>query len=76
MKTAEEQPFGWDLEIEIRTGISEWHERTFRLSHQVFRNDQLLVDGWELRFMGETHPDDPARLRAVVIPASLKEAFA
>ncbi len=63
-------------QIEIRTGISEWHERTFRLSHQVFRNDQLLVDGWELRFMGETHPDDPARLRAVVIPASMKEAFA
>ncbi len=56
-------------QIEIRSSIGEWRDKTFKVNHLVSRGADLLVEGWELRFIGEPHPEVPGRLRAVMIPA-------
>lgn len=61
--------------IEIHSTIEQWNAKTFRISHRAMRGDTLLVDGWEVRFIGEPHPDDPRRLRMVPIPDSVRMLF-
>src|SRR5690606_2447106 len=61
--------------IEIRSTIVEWRRKTFRIEHRAVRGDTLLAEGWEIRCIGEPHPDDPQRLRAVPIPDSLRALF-
>jgi len=61
--------------IEIHSTIEHWSAKTFRISHRAMRGDTLLVDGWEVRFIGEPHPDDPRRLRMVPIPDSVRQLF-
>lgn len=61
--------------IEIHSTIEHWSAKTFRISHRAMRGDTLLVDGWEVRFIGEPHPDDPRRLRVVPIPDFVRQLF-
>jgi 4-hydroxybenzoyl-CoA thioesterase len=62
-------------DVEIHSSVAQWSSRTFKLSHRVLRDGQLLVDGWELRFLGEPVPGDPHKLRAAVIPDEMKRRF-
>jgi 4-hydroxybenzoyl-CoA thioesterase len=68
-------PARYNEAIEIHSTIEQWSAKTFRISHRAMRGDTLLVDGWEVRFIGEPHPDDPRRLRAVPIPDSVRKLF-
>jgi len=61
--------------IEIHSTIVRWTHRSFRIEHRAMRGDTVLAEGWEVRCIGEPHPDDPHRLRAVPIPASLRQLF-
>jgi 4-hydroxybenzoyl-CoA thioesterase len=68
-------PARYNESIEIYSSIESWTTKTFRIAHRAKRGDTLLVEGWEVRFIGEQHPEDPQRLRAVPIPASLRLLF-
>jgi 4-hydroxybenzoyl-CoA thioesterase len=62
-------------QIEIHSTIESWSRKTFRIAHRALRGSTLLVEGWEVRFLGEPHPDDPQRLRAVPIPDWMRTLF-
>ncbi|MFP5407226.1 MAG: acyl-CoA thioesterase, partial [Gammaproteobacteria bacterium] len=68
-------PARYNQVIEIHSTIDRWTRKTFRIAHRALRGDTVLVEGWEVRFIGEPHPDDPERLRAVTLPDSLRELF-
>lgn len=62
-------------QIELHSTIIEWSAKTFRISHQARRDGDLLVDGFEVRILGEQRDSDPKRLRAVTIPEDMKRKF-
>lgn len=62
-------------DLELHSGISEWGRKTFRISHQIKRGGELLVDGFELRILGKPADDNPRKLRAVEIPEAMRLAF-
>jgi 4-hydroxybenzoyl-CoA thioesterase len=61
--------------IEMHSTITNWSAKTFRIAHQARREGQLLVDGFEVRILGEPQADDPKRLRAALIPDEMKRRF-
>lgn len=61
--------------IEVHSSISEWRTKTLHIEHRILRGSTLLVEGWEVRFVGEHPADDPERLRAVAIPDWMRQAF-
>lgn len=61
--------------LEIESSVVECGAKSLRVRHLVRRNDELLVDGFEMRFLGTPHPDDPKRLRATEIPDRIREAL-
>lgn len=62
-------------ELEIETHVVEWREKFFRMEHTVRKAGQVALVGSELRFMGIADPEDPARLRAAVIPQAFRDAL-
>ena len=62
--------------LRIETRIKHWHDRFFDLEHRVYRADQLLVEGWQKRFIGVTDPAQGGKLRALVIPLPFRQAMA
>lgn len=62
-------------DLSLYSGVSEWGRKTFRISHQIKRGEELLVDGFELRILGQAAPDNPRKLRAVEIPQAMKAAL-
>ena len=65
--------FGDRLEIESR--VVACAEKSIRMQHLVRRGEELLVDGFEVRFFCVPHPDDPKRLKAMRIPDEICEAL-
>jgi acyl-CoA thioesterase FadM len=63
-------------ELDIETRVVEWREKFFRLEHTVRKAGQVALVGSELRFMGIADPEDPAKLRAAVIPQEFRDALA
>lgn len=61
--------------IEIHSRVESFTAKTFRIAHRAMRGDTLLAEGWEVRFIGEPHPDDPKRMRAIPLPESLIRLF-
>jgi 4-hydroxybenzoyl-CoA thioesterase len=51
--------------LDIEAEVTEVGEKTFRTEYRVRRDGQLLVDGWDTRFLGKAHPED--RKRAVMV---------
>lgn len=68
-------PARYNERIEIHSGIERWSAKTFRIAHRALRGDTLLAEGWEVRFIGARHPDDPQRLRALPIPGWFRALF-
>jgi 4-hydroxybenzoyl-CoA thioesterase len=61
--------------VEVQTRITEWRDKTFVLEHRIVRAETLIAEGWEIRFVGQTVNDSPPRLRAVSIPAWMRQAL-
>ena len=59
--------------IDIETSIVEWRRTSFVLRHVIRRDDDVLVEGREIRIFAMRHPEDPARIRAVRLPDHLRE---
>ena len=62
-------------EIVVESQITEWNEKTFKLSHAVVNRGQRAVEGYEIRVWAHRHPEDPNRLKAMPIPAEIKAVF-
>ena len=59
--------------IEVHTCMSAWGERKFTQHHQIVKGDQLLVEAFHVRVFAARHPEDPARIRAVAVPADFRD---
>ena len=68
-------PSKYGDEIEVTSWISEWHEKTLIVTHEIHNNGLLAVKGTEVRVWAKPHPDDPKRLQAQVIPDSIRASF-
>ncbi|HEX6959272.1 MAG TPA: acyl-CoA thioesterase [Ferrovibrio sp.] len=59
-------------ELEIQSGVSEWSERYFVVSHRIFNAGTLSVDGYEKRVWAAAHPEKPGRLKALPVPEEIR----
>jgi 4-hydroxybenzoyl-CoA thioesterase len=66
------RPSSYGDVIEVETSITEWRGKSFVLSHIMRRGDDVLVEGREIRIFARRHPDDPARIQAVLPPESVR----
>ena len=62
-------------EIVVESQITEWNDKTFKISHAVLNKGQRAVEGYEIRAWVVRLAEDPSRLKAVPIPAEIKAAF-
>lgn len=69
------RPVRFGEDVEVHSTIAGFERRSFRVEHRVLCAGELRLEGFEVRFLGEPHPDDPKRLRAAVIPESFRHAF-
>jgi 4-hydroxybenzoyl-CoA thioesterase len=65
--------FGDDVELHSR--VASFERKSFRVEHRLLCAGELRMEGFEVRFLGQSHPDDPHRLRAAEIPADFKARF-
>ena len=42
------------------------------MKHVIHRGDDVLVEGEEIRVFARRHPDDPARIQAVLAPEAIR----
>ena len=61
--------------VQLHSRIEEWRRKTLVVAHELYNGEHLAVRGQEIRAWAEQHPDDPARLRTVPIPAEIKQRF-
>ena len=61
--------------VRVETRVLRFEPRRIVFSHRVFRDDELLCEGEEKRFVGVPHPDDADRVRAMDAPAELQRAL-
>lgn len=62
-------------EITVTSTITEWHHKTFVISHTIHNGAVEAVHGQEVRIWGIAHPEDPKRLKAATIPDDLRKRF-
>ena len=62
-------------EIVVESEITEWNDKTFKISHAVLNKGQRAVEGYEIRAWVVRLAKDPSRLKAVAIPAEIRAAF-
>ena len=67
-----ERPATYGDRLAVETTIAEWRGRSFVMRHVVRRGDTVLVDGREVRVFARRHPDDPARIQAIDVPARVR----
>ena len=61
--------------ITVTSGIEEWRNTSFVVSHRIFNGDVLSVEGQEIRVWVMRDPDSPKGLRAVAVPDDIKKRF-
>lgn len=61
--------------IRIETRAVRFEPRRIVFSHRVLRDEVLLCEGEEKRFVGLPHPDDPERVQAIDAPEALRRAL-
>ena len=61
--------------IRIESQVLRFEPRRIVFGHRVFRDEMLLCEGEELRFVGVPHPDDPQRVKAIEPPVALQQAL-
>ena len=69
------RPVRFGEDVEVHSVVSGIEARSFRVEHRVMCAGELRLEGFEVRFVGEPHPDDPKRLRAAEVPAELRAAL-
>ncbi|MED4582833.1 thioesterase family protein [Brevibacillus choshinensis] len=65
-------PVFFEDNLQIVSIIKEIHDKVFKISHQFFRNETLLAEGYELRAWTSFAADKP---KAVSIPDQVRDAL-
>jgi 4-hydroxybenzoyl-CoA thioesterase len=58
--------------VDVETTIAEWRGKSFLFRHIIRREDEVLVEGQEVRIFARRNPEDPRRIQAVVAPEALR----
>jgi 4-hydroxybenzoyl-CoA thioesterase len=61
--------------LEIESRVVECSRKSLRMQHLVRRDGELLVDGFEMRILAATHPEDPKRLKVLEITEEIRNAL-
>ena len=69
------RPVRFGDEVEMHSAVVGFERRSFRVEHRLLKDGQPMMEGFEVRFLGFLHPDDPKRLRAADIPAEFRARF-
>ncbi len=65
-------PATYGQRLQVFTSVQEWRSKVFVQKHVIKRGETLLCEGTETRAFCIRHPDDPDRLKAVVVPEDIK----
>jgi 4-hydroxybenzoyl-CoA thioesterase len=69
------RPVRFGDDVEVHSTVTGFERRSFRVEHRILRGAELMLEGFELRFLGQPHPEDPQRLRAAEIPEDFRQRF-
>ena len=69
------RPVHFGDDVEVQSTVVSFERRSFRVEHRIVRGGETMLEGFEVRFLGEPHPDDPQRLRAAQIPEAFRARF-
>lgn len=61
--------------LRVETRIRLWRPKMFLLDHCIRRDGELLVQGWQTRFIGVRLPEQGGRLAALQIPGEFSQAL-
>ena len=64
-------PLRYDDQVRLETTVVEVRERTFKLEHQVFKQDQLVGSGYEVRAWVKNEGE--GKIKAIPIPPDMSE---
>lgn len=59
--------------IEVRAEVMEVGSKVLKVAYQVWRDDVLLLEGYEKRVIARHDDAEPRRMRAMEIPAAMRE---
>jgi 4-hydroxybenzoyl-CoA thioesterase len=59
--------------IEIRAEVVEVGAKVLKVAYQAWRDDVLLLEGYEKRVIARHDTDEPRRMRAMEISATLRD---
>ncbi len=68
-------PSSFGDDVEIASTIEEFGRSSFKLRHQLYRGQDLAVEGFETRVWTVHDPDTPGRLKSQPIPEEVKARF-
>ena len=69
------RPVRFGDDVAVHSTVTGFERRSFRVEHRILRGAELMLEGFEVRFLGQPHPDDPQRLRAAEIPEDFRRRF-
>ena len=65
----------WTDDVEIESFISRFGGKSFTVTHNVWNDGEIAVEGTEIRIWGLFDPEDDTKLKAGVIPDDFKKTF-
>lgn len=68
-------PCTWGDRLEVESRVSEWRNKSFVISHTVWKDDTVMAEGREIRICACPHPDDPERMVAGLMPPEIKSSL-
>ena len=66
------RPATYGETLQIHTSVEEWRDKVFIHRHIVKRADDVLCEGTEVRAFCVRLPDDPDRIKAILVPEDIK----
>ena len=66
------RPATYGETLQIHTSVEEWRDKVFIHRHIVKRADEVLCEGTEVRAFCVRLPDDPDRIKAILVPEDIK----
>jgi 4-hydroxybenzoyl-CoA thioesterase len=58
----------FDDEVVVESSVSEWGRSSFTVRHQIRKERELAVEGFEKRVWVAPHPDRPGGIQAQPVP--------
>ncbi len=65
------KPCRFDDEVVIESEVSEWGRSSFTVRHRLWRNGELMLDGFEKRVWAARHPERPDAIQARAVPPEI-----